>query len=277
MNNDIRLVISDLDGTLLSDLNHVSAENRRAVDDLAEAGILFTIATGRMEPMMMEYVRQLSVNEPIISFNGALVREPASNTVVYHKTMQPEAASAMFAYCFSHKLDFLTYTDRVAYYQPYSERVEAFYDYNRLANRGGSTPVRLLPAETLVDENGQLKQEVLKIFVQSHDPDVLSEIAKIAARYPQLDCVSSMENSLDIMAANVSKGEGLRKLAEHYNLSMSQIAAFGDHDNDVPMLKEAGLSIAMSNGTDLCKSAAEHIAPNNNLDGFARMVRQFIL
>ncbi|MGI6546047.1 MAG: Cof-type HAD-IIB family hydrolase [Fastidiosipilaceae bacterium] len=277
MSNDIRLVISDLDGTLLSDLKHISAENRRAVNDLAEAGILFTIATGRMETMMMEYVRQLSVCEPIITFNGAMVRAPASNTIVYQKTMQPEAASAMFDHCFTHKLDFLTYTDRAAYYQPFSERVEAFFEYNRLASRGGSTPVRLLPAETLVADNGQLKHEVLKFFVQSYDPDVLNEIAKIAARYPQLHCVSSMENSLDIMAANVSKGEGLRKLAEHYDLSLSQIAAFGDHDNDVPMLEEAGLSIAMSNGTDLCKSAAEHIAPNNNLDGFARMVRQFIL
>lgn len=277
MRNDIKLVISDLDDTLLNDFKEISAENKRAARLLKEAGIHFTFATGRMEPMTREYVRQLELEVPVVAYNGALVRDPVCGEVIYEHNLEPSVAGDVMDYCRNNQLDFIAYTETEAYYPVYSKRVQAFRTYNELAKRGGSELVKLFLVEELLDEDMHPKFPVIKFFVQSEDQDALNALEQMIARYESLSCVCSLENSLDIMGAGISKGYALRRLCDYYNIPLSQVAAFGDQDNDAEMLAEAGLSFSMLKGSDKCKAAAQKIGPDNNCDAFARMVHQFIL
>ena len=234
MNTRIRLVVSDLDGTLLDNNSTIPAANRQAVEDLRAAGIRFTIATGRMEPMAGEYVRQLAIEEPVITFNGGMVRRPGSSRVITQKNIPPQTAAAIYSYCSRNRLDFIAYTADTAFYPEHSVRIEFFEAYNQYAVQGGSEPVRLVLADRLMDANGLPRDPVMKFFLMSPDPTVLDEMEAFVAGFPELYSVCSVENGLDIMLAGVSKGDGLCRLAAYYGYSTEEVAAFGDQDNDAP-------------------------------------------
>lgn len=272
----IRLVISDLDGTLLTDAKTISPANLKAIADLKAAGIHFVMASGRTHLTMRTYLEQAGVTDPAISSNGALIYDDASDTVVYRSAMRDASAMALYNRLSAHGADFLFYTPTGIYHPADSQRVAFFRDYNRMALEQGSRPVALEPFDALFS-GGKLLEPVLKAFLHAEDAVLIRDVRRWIEAEPGLDCVQSMPDSLDIMPAGISKGRAVCRLLDYYGIGPEALAVFGDHDNDVSMMRIAGLSFGMSNGSPLALSACTHVAPSNESDGVAAMIERYIL
>lgn len=272
----IQLVISDLDGTLLTDDKTISRANLKAISDLQAAGIRFVMASGRTHLTMRTYLEQAGVTEPAISSNGALIYDDITDKVIYRSAMRDVSAMALYSILSAQGADFLFYTPTGIYHPADSRRVAFFCDYNRMAIEQGSRPVALEPFESLFDA-GRLREPVLKAFLHAEDRGFIDDVRRWIEAEPGLDCVQSMSDSLDIMPAGISKGQAARRLLDYYGIEPEALAVFGDHDNDVSMMAIAGLSFGMSNGSPLALAACAHVAPPNEADGVAVMIERYIL
>jgi Cof subfamily protein (haloacid dehalogenase superfamily) len=274
---DIRLILTDMDGTLLSPDLTVSAANRQAILDARAAGIETAIATGRLDLLVQDYVKQLDIRVPVVSCNGALVRDVAREDTVHMRAIPKAAAARLIRLCLEQGVDGLSYTRESVWYPRGSGRVGFFRDYNRMAEAGGTPPVDLRCYDE-ADPETVAASGVFKIFLARNRPGDIERLADQAGReIPGIDAINSVGDSLDIMAEGVSKGEALRILAVHLGLEPAQVAAFGDSENDISMLEAAGFAVAMGNAHPPVRAAADHVTSTNREDGFARAVYAHLL
>ncbi len=272
----IRLVVSDLDGTLLNQYNEISPENYDAIMALKEKGILFTFATGRLDCQAKIYIEQLALDTPVISCNGALIRTGLAHEILHLERMSRAMAIKMMHFADEFELDYMVYDTDEVFYPATSERVAAYLNYNALASRLNSKSVTITPI-ILQRDMDSIAGRVCKIYLHSEESEKIVACREFVARETDLIAVSSMDNNLDIAPPRQTKGNAVLWLAKYYGLQREEICVFGDNDNDASMIFEAGLSFAMRNGTEMAKAAADYIAPSNNESGVGRAIRQFIL
>ncbi len=266
-----------MDGTLLSSDLTVSAANLQAIRDARQAGIETAIATGRLDLLVRDYVRQLDLRLPVVSCNGALVRDLASGETIHMRALSAAAAARIIRLCLEYRVDGLAYTRDAVWYARDSARVDFFHDYNRLAAAGGSLPVTLrLYSES--DPEAIAAEGVFKIFLARRvDGDIERVLTQARREFADIAAIRSVGDSLDIMSTGVSKGDALRILAAHAGVCPQQVAAFGDNDNDISMLRAAGISFAMGNAKPAVQAAADHVTGDNDTDGFAQAVYRHLL
>lgn len=273
----VKFIVSDMDGTLLGKDHTVLEANRLAVERLRERGIRFTIATGRVDYMVSEFVRQLKIDEPVVSCNGAMVRNLNQHLTLAQNPINTDEAREILKYFNALDFDILAYeTDRVCH-PSNSVRVEFFRHYNEIARRGGSDQVTLTSFDK-VSETFYPGQEYLKLFIWQPDAEKLEAASRmLSSRYPDLYFVQSTPGSLDITAKGTTKGTAIQALAAYSGYPTEAFAVFGDQNNDVAMFEEAGVSFAMENASALALEKADWIAPHHQEAGFAQMISAFFL
>jgi Cof subfamily protein (haloacid dehalogenase superfamily) len=270
-----KLVVSDRDGTLLDSRSRVSPANARAVADLLRLGIGFTLATGRMDRMIRTYVRQLKIQLPVIACNGAIIRDCQTDRILWQQIMPADQGLAVIRWLAERGYDYLCYTPDEVYYPAHSLRIELFHEYNRLALAAGSEPIRLLPLE---GRQEAIATGLIKILAKPDPSHSMAAIRSQVQAMPELGGVASMDDAFDIMAAGVSKGAALQRLAGLLDIRLDQVAALGDNDNDADMLAAAGLGIAMANATPPALAAGSRVTRNSHeCSGLAEAIRRFII
>lgn len=268
----VRLVVTDMDGTFLDSENNIPPENKQAVKCLHEKNIPFVIATGRMMPMVQEYVRQLQLVGPVVGYNGGMIREIKTGKTIFQKCFAAEAFARVLEYGMAHRLDYLVYTSDSVYAPDYSVRIRAFHEYNRLARRGGSALIPIFPIEAL---SGDRQRQVMKILVQNFSPSDLETAAEFIGSLHGVHCEHSMPHLIDVMPEGVDKGNALHILCQYYGISLEQVCVFGDQRNDIVMFKAAGVSFCMRNGHEEAKKHATYIAESNDDAGFAQALKRY--
>ncbi|HEY5465805.1 MAG TPA: HAD family hydrolase [Clostridia bacterium] len=277
MERDIRMILTDMDGTLLSPDLSVSAGNLQAIADARASGIDIAIATGRPDLLVRDYVRRLEISLPVVSCNGALIRDCATEEIIHMQAIPPDSAAAILELCLERGVDCLAYAPDSVWFPGYSRRISFFNEYNQLAKAGGTRLVDL----RLYDESDLrsiAQAGISKIFlgrIVKNDIEQAADI--IRSTIPGVDMVNSVGDSRDIMAAGTSKGMALRILAAHAGFDPCQVAAFGDAENDISMFEAAGISFAMRNAPADVRAAATHVTASNLEDGFALAVYRHIL
>ena len=270
-----RLVVSDLDGTLLDDQNKVSDENQAAVAELASQNIGFTLATGRPDLMTRTYVKQLGIQFPVIACNGTIIRDCSSEEILYRQNLLAEDTLELIQWLTGRQLDFLCYTPEGVYFPRHSKRIGKFYRYNLDAAQTG---VRLVPTGELEGQEIRLAEEgLLKIMVVVPSLENYNDVQAKLEQMPDCAGIYSMSDAMDINFAGITKGSGLRKLAEILQIEASEIVAIGDNDNDIPLVSQTGLGIAMGNATPALKAACSHVTTSNTESGLAEAIRRHIL
>ncbi len=271
----VRLVVFDLDGTLLNPGQFISPRNRQALESLRAAGIGFTLASGRTEQHMRMFAEQLDVTLPVIACNGAVIYDHHTQKDVYREPMSEALALDILDHMLTNGLDFLCYTRDRIYCPAYSRKIQVIHLYNENAAREGSQLIRIAtldkPHILEAARNGLVK--ILALFGTQEGKE---RIEAIAARH-QATVIASMSEALDIMAPDVSKGTGMAQLARILGVSLENVAAFGDHDNDASMIAMAGTGFAMGEATPAARAVADIIAPNCTDDGVAIAIESYIL
>lgn len=262
----IRLLLADVDGTLVTTDKVLTDAATAAVQRLRDAGVLFAVTSGRPPRGMQMLVEPLSLDQPIASFNGGMVVDDSMDVLEQH--VLPEALVTPVADLLdAHGLDVWLYRGTDWYVpNPDGPHVE----------REAET-VTFPP--TLMDGLDGLTDGVVKMVGVSDDHDAI-EAATAAAADTFGDHVTASPSQpyyLDVTHPRANKGSVARFLAQRLKLEPQEIATIGDMPNDILMFAHSGLSIAMGNADPQVKRAARRVTTRNDDEGFANAVERFVL
>ena len=265
----IRLIATDVDGTLLASNGKLPEDNRRAILAAQERGVIVAIASGRFAQNVYLLLQDYGLRCPMIACNGAesttedLVPlaehaiPPAPLEAVYDTITRAGADYFIFAQgcvCTSR-------SDRMHHSElSHGERIASLgFRYTR-----GAEAVK-----------AALRLPVRKFYICDNVP--LPPLRAALAKIPGIELTQSSDANIEIRAAGVNKGLGVADLAAHYGIPMSQVMTLGDQENDLPMLKAAGWGVAMGNGSEQAKHAARFVTDTNDNCGFARAIERWAL
>ena len=264
----VKLLALDLDGTLVADLNNISPRVKNAVSAAMARGVRVVLATGREFFITQRYARQLDISTPLICYQGALIQSPHSDTPLLAHTIPADLSRRMIKFARAKKLHLLLYTAR----QPYTELPSALMrDTFRQAKSEFSVVNSLL--NVLHDDGLPLKF----LFIQPQEKRAAVEKMLNAEFGDALHITSSLNIIVEGIMPHVSKGAALKYLAAHFGVPLSQTMAIGDHDNDISLLRTAGLGVAMGNASHGAKAVADVIAPPLAEDGAAWAIERYVL
>lgn len=270
--DNIKLVVSDLDGTLLNKSSFLSSYNHDVVMKLKDSGILFTFATGRMDRMTWHFAEQLDIHDlPVISCNGALVRYVNQERTVYWKHFTRAQVEKITELAYG-KADYLFYGLDEVYYTRGSKRIEVFHNYNDLARESGQAEIETVCLNDLPGHMPQL--EVTKVYLVLPEGEAGLKLKEDIAKIEGLDITTSKPGTAEFMPTGVSKGTAVEVLANKLGLSMDNVLCLGDQKNDVSMLAKAGISIGMRSGVEEILPHVDLLAEHHNADGLGRILTQ---
>jgi Cof subfamily protein (haloacid dehalogenase superfamily) len=264
--NQIRLLLADVDGTLVTPDKVLTERAIDAVRGLGKAGILFAITSGRPPRGMSMLIEPLDITTPIAAFNGGLLVS-RDMSVIEQRVLPEELVRPVAALIGSFGLDVWVYQG-ADWYVP---------DPNGSHVARESATVRFAP-KVMTSLDG-LTSDVAKLVGVSDDLDAVAR-ATSAARDRFGDHVSAAQSQpyyLDVTHPDANKGEVARYLSTKYSIPPQAIATIGDMPNDVLMFAHSGLSIAMGQSDAAVQRAARRVTSSNSEEGFANAVQRFIL
>lgn len=263
----IRFVLSDMDGTLLHPDHSLSQRTIDTVRALREAGVFFSLASGRPPKAMMQQVEALGIDVPIAGFNGGTLVNPDGSILIAHHLPAEAALIALALFSAEPDVEVWLFADG-----DWLRRDPPGPMVAREADGLGYGPVVVESFEPFLDR-------VDKIVAASNNTQLLVELeAQLQPKVQGLAHVSrSQPVYLDVTAMQANKGEALKMLAAHLGVPLEQTAAIGDGGNDPAMFHVAGLSIAMGQAEEAVKRQASVVTGSNADDGAAEAIERFIL
>lgn len=278
MGQAIRLVVLDIDGTINGDSNQVNEPVKQAVKAAQAKGVKVAIATGRMYRSALRFHRTIKSDAPLISYQGALIKDPQTEELVGHWPVDLEYALSLiddFApYADTGKLSVHLYIKDELYVRQITPQTQAY------AQRSG---VKAIPV-------GNLRQFLLdqapehpptKVLALSDDPELITTLlTTLKERYTpgQLYLTKSVATFFEATNPIANKGTAVKHLAENIlGFDRSEVMTVGDNFNDLEMIEYAGVGVAMGNAPDGLKEIADWVAPDVDADGAADAIARFVL
>lgn len=272
----IKLICIDMDGTLLENEHNVPEENKKAIKEALDEGIHVAITTGRVYNIAKVYSDLIGLKTPIIASNGAYIG--GSNGEELYKNPMSKKEVDDF-YNIAKKYSLTSY----------------------LAVKSGIVSLKQLPKDNMymkinkdLPEKRQVTLEVFesvdKIF-EKYPNDILKGICiedtdkkklknareELNRLNDDLEIVASWNNNFEVMKKNSSKGSAVKKLGKIMNVSRENIMCIGDSENDLSMIRYAGIGVAMENATDYIKREADYVTDSNVNLGVAKAIRKYAL
>ena len=264
--NGVRLVVADVDGTLVTPDKILTPRARAAVRAIIEAGIAFTITSGRPPLGMKPLIDDLQLEDPIAAFNGGLLVRPDLSVIREH-LIPSEAAQAVIDILTKDTLDVWVYGGKDWYVKsrhgPHVDREE--------------WTVKFPP--TVVSTYEGLLDRIVKIVGVNDDHDVMARcVEEVQRQFGQhVSAALSQPYYLDVTHPKANKGEVVNALSAMLAIPTAEIATIGDMPNDVLMFQRSGVSIAMGNASVDVQRAATFVTTSNREEGFALAMERFVL
>jgi Cof subfamily protein (haloacid dehalogenase superfamily) len=262
----IKLLLADVDGTLVTKEKHLTPRAIAAVQALRAHGIKFAITSGRPPRGMQALVEPLGLDTPIAGFNGGMWVNP-DLSLIEAKTLPRAVAEKTIALLTADGLDAWVYTP-----QAWLVRDAAAPHVSR-----EEWTVKFAP--TIAADFGDALDNAVKIVGCSDDlPRVEACEAKVqAALGDAASAARSQPYYLDVTNPEANKGFAVAQLAKMLGLDLADVATIGDQPNDVLMFRKSGLSIAMGNASEAVQKQATKVTASSEAEGFALAVERFIL
>jgi len=229
------------------------------------AGVPFVIATGRMYRSVLPYARAAGGDEPVVCYQGALVAEPTTGRFLLHEPIPLELARETIAAVEAEGFALNCYVDDELYVAEVTENARSYADFQNIP---------LTPVGSLLD---WLEAPPTKL-VAVDTPEALDKLRPRLERHfgDRLFIAKSLPYFLEFASPSVSKGSGLRFVAEHLGLDLAQTVAIGDGENDLELLGAAGYAIAVENAHELVKARADWICPSPGDEGVAQVLEAYL-
>jgi hypothetical protein len=241
----IKLVALDMDGTLLDGGQDISPENRRWIRRAMEAGVTVCLASGRGRGSMLPYYERLGLSgQPFVAVNGGEVWRDA-NRLLSRRPLDRSLNGPLKAIAEAHDTWFWAY---------------GLDGYLTKANWDAAFE----------------KETWLKFGYYTEDPEALARVKEALAALGPLEITNSDPNNLEVNPCGVSKAAGLAEVCRELGIRMEDAMAVGDSLNDLAMIRQAGIGVAMGNAQPAVKRAADAVVAGNEEDGVAEAIRRFV-
>ncbi len=263
----IRLLLADVDGTLVTQDKILTDEAVAATRQLREAGIAFAITSGRPPRGMSMLIEPLAMKCAIAGFNGGVFVDPDLSVIESH-ALDPEAARQALDQILSQELDAWVYTA--------DEWLIRKQDAPHVAREAWTVKFEARVVPSFTDEH---LEKAVKIVGVSDDLRRVADCEKSAQERlgDRASVARSQPYYLDITHPRANKGAVVAMLSKRMGIAREEIATIGDMPNDVEMFRESGFSIAMGNASDEVKARASAVTDSNEDEGFAKAVRKQVL
>jgi len=267
-----RLLVTDVDGTLLDRRHQLPAENVAAIRALKGSGILFTLATGRIELAVRPFVEALGLKTPLILYNGARVVDPTTGECLWQAHLPPDSVETALGILRELPVDVNLYSEGRLYVEAVTPRVQDHLNKDKVAARE--------VGDLLAFFRNGCPGPVTKLLIIGEEPAFEAFARELERRLGDpmpVHLVSSDPIYLEMLPAGASKGEGLRWLCRLLGVPLEQVVAVGDAPNDIDMIEAAGLGVAVANAHPDVLAAADYVAPACDEGAVAHVIRRFFL
>lgn len=263
-----KMIVSDLDGTLLKNDKTISNKNIKLINEAVNKGVKFVIATGRIYESAKHYSESLDFEMDICSCNGAYTKNIGK--VILEENIDYDSLEKIDKIAKKYDLHYYFYNTNTIYTRENKrEDLSKFYP-----NIKG--PLDFYQYED-IEEIKSKNIPIYKGIIVSPKPEILIDVNEELKLITNISTTSSHMNNIEINKKDVNKGLAVKKLAEIYDIDLKDIISIGDNINDIPMLEICGLSVAVKNSNDRVKKIADYETVSNEDDAIANIIEEFIL
>ncbi|WP_078593405.1 Cof-type HAD-IIB family hydrolase [Evansella clarkii] len=241
---EIKLIALDMDGTLLNNEHEISEENRKAIFEAEEKGVTVVLSTGRTLATCRDYAQALGLSSYLVTSNGSEIYNE-SGEIVERNLLETEYIQMMVELTEKHPTKFWAAAVEDVFLNKMPENIS---DYNWI-----------------------------KFGFDVEDDRVREEIYNVLSQKGSLEISNSSPTNLEINALGINKAKALKRVCELLGISMENVIAMGDSLNDIAMIEEAGIGVAMGNAQEMVKKTADYVTGTNLEDGVAKAIRKFVL
>ena len=260
----IKLIVTDIDGTILPYDGVFRPAVLDCIKDLSQRGVKVVLATGRMHSSTTPIAQKLGLKNPIISYQGGLIKDINGKTL-YQSNLDKDIAKDVIKWARENNVHLNLYRDDKLYVECDDEIIQFYI-------KGKFVDYTVCNFDELeIDNINKL------LAVDIKDPELVTVWSHILQeKYPQLYIVKSSPYYCEIGSKGARKSKGVEFLRNYWNLKEDEVMTIGDQDNDIDLVKCGGIGVAMGNGTEKLKQCADYITDTVTNDGFVRAVEKFV-
>ncbi len=288
-----KLVTVDLDGTLLNRYGEVTEHTKNVIKEVTEKGILVVLASGRISESVLTIAKEIGADKYYISGNGSVVYDIQNDKILYENYLNKEKVLEIIELCEKNSIYYNIYTENSVIAKSLNYNV-AFYNYeNTKKSSDKKTEINIV--EDVYDYIKNLDTDkFLKITICDESKIVFSSIVRKLKNISNIDVldVSHMSQKkiksgtkeisvgyyyTEVSSKNVDKWYAIEEIMKIENIKREEVMSFGDNNNDILMIKNAGRGIAMGHSNNEVKKVADFITTTNDEDGVAKVLEDTIL
>lgn len=265
-----KAIISDFDGTLFSSQGVIPKENTEAIGEFVSRGGRFALCTGRMTASAIIMLEKFPFNQLIAAYNGCEVWDNVNKKTLFSTGVSNEITKKIIQFAYEEGLLPFVYLGAEVFTDKRTDFSDFYADTCKVKVNAVGNMVEF------VEKNGQATP---KVMLAGYPEQIEKGLGKSMAKFgEQCEIAESYKGMLDFMPKGCDKGLAVKALSEIWGISPQECIAIGDELNDAPMLKAAGLGVAMKNGREELKAVADAVtAVDNDNGGVAETVRRYCL
>lgn len=267
-----KILFVDLDATLLRDDKTISDRNREAIQRMLAEGHYIVLATGRPVESGRIVARELGLTAPgcyMIAFNGAVLYDCAADRVLMRRSLPIDVVQEIFDRAKKAGLYAQTYSNTDIIATRHTKELDYYKDRTKLSYKLSENVLDILEEEP---------QKVLLIALERKERLIRFQKANASWEKGKCNSFFSCAEYLEYCPIDTSKGTGMEYLTKMLGIPMESTIAVGDEENDIPMIRAAHIGVAMKNGIQEVKDAADYVTENdNNHDAIAEVIEKFVL
>ncbi len=256
-----KLIAMDMDGTLLNSQGEILPETQAILKKAASTGCFITLSTGRSLPAIQPFLTCLPVNAPLILYNGAMVAY-SDGRILFHQTLTETDTNAILSSPFAAE-NVILWKDNALFLSKHTKETAR---YERSCGIQGQ----------LFSSSSHFSDSTKLLWIDEPETLKKRKTALLDSLPHTISYCNSKPNYLEFFSSLVSKGTALQFLCNYLNIAPEETIAFGDGENDIPLLNIAGLSIAMGNAAPEVKNITSHITATNDENGIAVALEHFL-
>lgn len=269
--------VTDMDGTFLNDKREIAPNSKEIVERLESLGSRLIIATGRVDLAVRTYYNNMNMSDVTISCNGAFIRNQKTGEIIYESAFSTQELETIYEKTKEMNdgtIDFHAYSKNYIYCERISPSLSKIIQAEKNEDDRFKTPMNI--DKDILKNIYQSGDLIYKVLLTSENHDLLRKVHSEINKIFELEGVFSATDYFDLTPKGTSKGEAIKRVAEHYNLDIKDSVVFGDNFNDVEMLKVAGTSVCPSNAKKDIQEICDEIIGNNNEFSVMKYIEDYV-
>lgn len=287
-----KFIAIDIDGTLLNSAGEITMRTVDTIKKATEKGVKVVLTSGRVNQSVRGIAKKINADKHIICDNGATIKNLQTDETIYAKYLDKDIVLKLVELCIENNIYYMVFTNKEIIVKDLQHMALAFYKqrHNLKDEASGMAEITFAGLEYIKE----VEDPFTRIVICDQDRAIFNAIIQKLSGYEELSLLVAPHISTkkiedegkeiilrysyaEILAKNTNKWTAIEELIKIMNIKKSEVIAIGDNFNDIEMIKNAGLGVAMNNGSPVAKEVAQVIAPSNNEDGVASVLEKYVL